>query len=85
MQASKVLAVQFKKIHMEYNQGQPNARGSFAEGIDSQDQNGELVTNVSNFERGVSIGVGALLINSSIQNFKRTPVRCEGFAFGQRR
>ncbi len=31
--------------------------------------------NVSNFERGLSIGVGALLIYSAIKNFKKTPVR----------
>ncbi|MBL7697575.1 MAG: DUF2892 domain-containing protein [Chitinophagaceae bacterium] len=34
-----------------------------------------VVQNVSNFERGLSIGIGALLIYSAIKNFKRTPVR----------
>lgn len=34
-----------------------------------------LDQNVSNFERGLSIGVGALLIYSAIRNFKKTPVR----------
>jgi uncharacterized membrane protein len=31
--------------------------------------------NVSNFERGISIGVGALLVYSAISNFNKTPVR----------
>lgn len=31
--------------------------------------------NVSNFERGLSIGMGALLIYSSVKTFKKTPVR----------
>jgi uncharacterized membrane protein len=31
--------------------------------------------NVSRFERGLSIGIGALLIYSAINNFKKTPVR----------
>jgi uncharacterized membrane protein len=31
--------------------------------------------NVSNFERGLSIGVGALLIYSAVNNFKKTPIR----------
>ena len=33
------------------------------------------IQNVGNFERGLSIGVGALLVYSAIKNFKRTPVR----------
>lgn len=36
---------------------------------------GNVVQNVSNFERGLSIGIGALLIYSSIKNFKKTPLR----------
>lgn len=31
--------------------------------------------NVSNFERAISIGVGAMLVYSAINNFRRTPVR----------
>jgi uncharacterized membrane protein len=31
--------------------------------------------NVSNFERGLSIGLGALLVYSAIKSFKKTPVR----------
>jgi uncharacterized membrane protein len=31
--------------------------------------------NVSNFERGLSIGIGALMIYSSVRNFRKTPVR----------
>lgn len=31
--------------------------------------------NVSNFERGLSIGIGALLVYSAISNFRKTPVR----------
>lgn len=31
--------------------------------------------NVSNFERGLSVGIGALLVFSAISNFKKTPVR----------
>lgn len=31
--------------------------------------------NVSNFERGLSLGIGALLIYSAVRNFKKTPVR----------
>ena len=31
--------------------------------------------NVSNFERGLSIGIGALLIYSAVKRFRRTPVR----------
>ncbi|MBA4167956.1 MAG: DUF2892 domain-containing protein [Chitinophagaceae bacterium] len=31
--------------------------------------------NVSNFERGLSIGIGALFIYSSVKNFRKTPVR----------
>ena len=33
------------------------------------------IQNVSNFERGLSIGIGALLIYSAVKNFKKTPVR----------
>jgi uncharacterized membrane protein len=33
------------------------------------------IQNVSNFERAVSVGVGALLIYSAIKNFGKTPVR----------
>ena len=33
------------------------------------------IQNVSNFERGLSIGIGSLLIYSAIKNFKKTPVR----------
>jgi len=33
------------------------------------------IQNVSNFERGLSIGVGALLIYSALSNFRKTPVR----------
>lgn len=39
------------------------------------DEAGGPLQNVSNFERGLSIGVGALLVYSAIQNFKKTPVR----------
>lgn len=35
----------------------------------------EVVQNVSNFERGLSIGIGALLLYSSVKNFKKTPIR----------
>jgi uncharacterized membrane protein len=31
--------------------------------------------NVSNFERGLSIGIGSLLIYSAVKNFRKTPVR----------
>ena len=42
----------------------------------SYENSGEgVVQNVSNFERGLSIGIGTLLIYSAFKNFKRTPVR----------
>src|SRR5690606_37026917 len=31
--------------------------------------------NVSNFERGLSIGLGALLVYSAVRNFTQTPLR----------
>jgi uncharacterized membrane protein len=37
--------------------------------------NGGAMQNVSNFERGLSIGVGALLVYSAIKNFRKTPFR----------
>ncbi len=40
-----------------------------------QDQPEWPAPNVSNFERGLSIGVGALLVYSGITHFKKTPVR----------
>lgn len=33
------------------------------------------IQNVSNFERGLSIGIGALLVYSAIKNFRKTPLR----------
>jgi uncharacterized membrane protein len=33
------------------------------------------IQNVSNFERGLSIGFGSLLVYSAVKNFKKTPVR----------
>lgn len=50
---------------MDYNQPQSLA------GTDEK----ELFTNVSNFERGLSIGVGALLIYSAVSRFRKTPLR----------
>ncbi len=35
----------------------------------------ELTPNVSNFERGLSIGFGALLVYSGVKNFRRMPIR----------
>jgi len=35
----------------------------------------EPLQNVGNFERGLSIGIGALLIYSCVKNFRKTPVR----------
>ncbi len=35
----------------------------------------ELTPNVSNFERGLSIGFGALLVYSGVKNFRRMPLR----------
>ncbi len=47
--------------------------------ITSNEYNEELrdrrVQNVSNFERGLSIGIGALLIYSAVSRFRKTPVR----------
>lgn len=39
------------------------------------DGNQGALQNVSNFERGLSIGIGALLVYSAIKNLKKTPVR----------
>jgi len=39
-----------------------------------QDGEGPL-QNVSNFERGLSLGIGALLVYSAFKNFRKTPVR----------
>lgn len=33
------------------------------------------IQNVSNFERGLSIGIGALLVYSAVRNFRKTPIR----------
>jgi uncharacterized membrane protein len=47
--------------------------------------NDQPVQNVSNFERGLSIGMGALLIYSAVKNFKKTPFRAilrAGFGAG---
>lgn len=44
---------------------------------DTQNEGSSEATmqNVSNFERGLSIGVGALLVYSAIKNLKKTPLR----------
>ncbi|MEO8582679.1 MAG: SRPBCC family protein [Flavitalea sp.] len=60
---------------MEYNQEGGSTVGHFVENLDSDDQVSGIVPNVSNFERGLSIGIGALLIYSSVKNFKKTPLR----------
>ncbi len=57
-----------KIIIMDYPQTQPYA-GTTNEG------SSKPFENVSDFERGLSIGVGALLIYSAINNFRKTPVR----------
>ena len=50
---------------MEYTQPQSQA----------ENEAGYNFQNVSNFERGLSIGIGALLVYSAIKYFKKTPVR----------
>lgn len=35
----------------------------------------QAIQNVGNFERGLSIGIGALLVYSGVRNFTQTPVR----------
>lgn len=76
-----------KKIHMDNsqfqsNRGNPDERtlSGIPEGSGDQysyenSQYEGITQNVSNFERGLSIGVGALLIYSAYRNFKKTPVR----------
>lgn len=54
----------------DYNpEGKGDQYGYEAEGYHSP------VQNVSNFERGLSLGVGALLVYSAFKNFRKTPVR----------
>lgn len=40
-----------------------------------EQQDAGYIQNVSNFERGLSIGIGALLVYSAVKNFKKTPLR----------
>lgn len=47
----------------------PPLYGEIYEGYDGDSPN------VSNFERGLSIGIGALLFYSSVKNFRRRPLR----------
>ena len=87
MKGEQDFSIPSEKIHMDNDQFQ-SYRGTSDEGTfngvpeGSGDQysfdRSQLegpVQNVSNFERGLSIGVGALLIYSAIKNFKKTPVR----------
>jgi uncharacterized membrane protein len=57
---------------MDFTGGIPEGTG---DQYSYENQNHEIVQNVSNFERGLSIGIGALLVYSAIRNFKKTPVR----------
>lgn len=41
----------------------------------NEQQESSAIQNVGNFERGLSIGIGALLIYSAISRFNKTPVR----------
>jgi len=87
MRGEQDFSIPSEKIHMDNDQFQ-SYRGTSDEGTfngvpegsgdqysyDRSEFEGP-VQNVSNFERGLSIGVGALLIYSAIKNFKKTPVR----------
>jgi uncharacterized membrane protein len=75
-----------EKINMETNQFRSHSssdEGTFngvPEGSGDQysyenSQYEGPIQNVSNFERGLSIGIGALLIYSAVKNFRKTPVR----------
>ena len=87
MKGEQDFSIPSEKIHMDNDQFQ-SYRGTSDEGTFSGIPEGSgdqysydrsqlegPVQNVSNFERGLSIGVGALLIYSAIKNFKKTPVR----------
>lgn len=52
-----------------------NPSSSFDTSANAHSNDSLPLQNVSNFERGLSIGVGALLVYSAIKNFKKTPVR----------
>jgi uncharacterized membrane protein len=48
---------------------------SYSSPVSQADEGNGPIQNVSNFERGLSIGVGALLVYSAFKNFRKTPVR----------
>jgi uncharacterized membrane protein len=50
---------------MDYTQPQSHA----------ENEAGYPLQNVSNFERGLSIGIGALLVYSAVSRFRKTPIR----------
>ena len=75
-----------KKVHMATFQSQSNSGTSgdytsnVPEGTGDQYsyENSDAAAplqNVSNFERGLSIGIGALLVYSAVKSFRKTPVR----------
>lgn len=51
-----------------------NQTSSYDESRDVEDLENPI-QNVSNFERGLSIGFGSLLVYSAVKNFRKTPVR----------
>lgn len=63
----------------EMNPGNTGIGGEQAEKTsfptDHDRSNQGPLQNVSNFERGLSIGIGSLLVYSAVKNFRKTPVR----------